>query len=154
MHARMLALVIAALALCGGTAVAAGYGTGTFHGTVTSSLGKPRPHTKVTVKVRPGKARIARLGVVWHCTGEDGLPERFTTRVSSAFEKVSRGAAGGGLRVVMHPEVTRGGVTYRTEVEVFAGLRATTVTGTADGTLFGADGSVLCSDYARFTARR
>ena len=153
MRSLKLAAVAVLIAAVPAVASAAGYGTGTFRGTVTSSVGAKRPHTAAVVKVRPGRARIARLGVAFHCTGEDGLPERFTQRVSSRFTKVTTGAAGGALHVTMRPRIHRGGRTYEAEVEVYAGLRAATVTGTVDAYLTDAGGATVCTDYGSFTAR-
>ena len=99
MHLLKLAAVAMLVAAAPATAAAAAsvnYGTGTFRGTVKSNVGAPRPHTGAVVKARPGKARITRLGVAFHCTTEAGLPERFILRTSSRWTKVTTGAAGGG----------------------------------------------------------
>jgi hypothetical protein len=151
---RTITIALAALSLAAAPASAANWGTGTFTGRAKSSLGTDRPHTGVTLVAKSSRVRIKSLKLSFHCSNQDGLPERLPVRVSSKFVRVKPGAAGGGAMIDLEPRVRHGGKTYRVDGDVFLGLRTTTITGTADAYLMDARGSAVCEDAATFTAHR
>jgi len=150
--------VAVVLAVSAKNALAASYGLGTFKGTVKALPGTRYAggqRSSVTVVAKPGKVRIAQIGLILLCPdGEQyGLPPVVKATVSSAYVRVKRGPAGGGAIAKPRGTVTVNGKAFPISGEVFLGLRQDKILGNVEAKLTA--GIIGCQDTARtFTAFR
>jgi hypothetical protein len=151
MRRSLAVTVLALMALCA-TALAAGYGTGTFKGKVRGSGG--RHSTNVTVKVLPGRARIKRIGLDLECGTDPDLPARVRVRGRGPYERVKEGLAGGGAVAKLKRTVEVGGDPYKVTGDVYLGIEANLVRGAVFANLRRGN-SIVCTDATgTFTAHR